>query len=291
MPMDTEHPDDLTLQAFADGELRPEQAAAVADWLQQHPAEAARVMGWQAQRAQLQALGREWLDEPLPEPLQDRLRAALQPVAAPRPAAAPRGVGHSSWPMALAASLLLVLGAGGGWWARSQWPGGPAASAPTPIAALPAYVQDAAIAHAVFTPEQRHPVEVGAGEQAHLLQWLSRRLGTPLQAPDFSAQGFALVGGRLLPAGAGEATPPARAQFMYQDDQGARLTLYVSVLPPGPPAPAGFGQTQDGQTRSFYWREGRLGYALSGPLSQPRLDALAEQAYRQLTPAPGGSHP
>jgi anti-sigma factor RsiW len=84
--------------------------------------------------------------------------------------------------MALAASLLLVLGAGGGWWARSQWPGGPAASAPTPIAALPAYVQDAAIAHAVFTPEQRHPVEVGAGEQAHLLQWLSRRLGTPLQA-------------------------------------------------------------------------------------------------------------
>lgn len=49
-------------------------------------------------------------------------------------------------------------------------------------------------------------------------------------------------------------TPPARAQFMYRDTQGARLTLYVSVLPPGPPVPAGFGQT-----RSFYWREGRLG--------------------------------
>lgn len=116
--------------------------------------------------------------------------------------------------------------------------GGATASARVQAAA-PAFVQDAAIAHAVFTPEQRHPVEVGAGEQTHLLQWLSRRLGTPLQAPDFSAQGFALVGGRLLPAGAGEATPPARAQFMYQDAPGARLTLYVSVLPPGPPRTGG----------------------------------------------------
>lgn len=286
MPMDTEHPDELTLQAFADGELRPEQAAAVADWLRQHPTEAARVMGWQAQRAQLQALGREWLDEPLPE----RLLTAVQPEAlADRPPRW-RGFSASPWPLALAASLTLVVGAGSGWWARGRWQSPPSPSASLQAAA-PAFVQDAAIAHAVFTPEQRHPVEVGAGEQAHLLQWLSRRLGTPLQAPDFSTQGFALVGGRLLPAGAGEATPPARAQFMYQDAGGARLTLYVSVLPPGPPVPAGFGQTQAGETRSFYWREGRLGYALSGPLSQPRLDALAELAYRQLTPAPGGSHP
>lgn len=283
MPMDTEHPNDLTLQAFADGELPPEQAATVADWLQQHPTEAARVMGWQAQRAQLQALGREWLDEPLPDTLLERLRAPVQPVAATRA----RSLGAPPWPMALAAGLLLVLGAGSGWWARGQWP---APATPTQ-AALPAYVQDAAIAHAVFTPEQRHPVEVGASEQTHLLQWLSRRLGTPLHTPDFSAQGFALVGGRLLPAGAGEATPPARAQFMYQDAQGARLTLYVSVLPPGPPVPAGFGQTQGGQTRSFYWREGRLGYALSGPVSQPQLDALAEQAYRQLTPTSGETQP
>ena len=91
--------------------------------------------------------------------------------------------------------------------------------------------------------------------------------------PELSARGTIE---RLLPAGAGEATPPARAQFMYQDTQGARLTLYVSVLPPGPPVPAGFGQTQAGDTRSFYWREGRLGYALSGPVSQPRLDALLD---------------
>ncbi|WP_022980024.1 anti-sigma factor [Ideonella sp. B508-1] len=283
--MDTEHPDDLTLQAFADGELPPAQAAAVADWLQQHPAEAARVMGWQAQRAQLQALGREWLDEPLPE----RLRAAVQPEVPPARPPRWRGFARSPWPMALAASLTLVLGAGSGWWARGQWPDAP--KPPGSVAAAPAYVQDAAIAHAVFTPEQRHPVEVGAGEQAHLLQWLSRRLGTPLHTPDFSAQGFALVGGRLLPAGAGEATPPARAQFMYQDAQGVRLTLYVSVLPPGPPVPAGFGQAQSGETRSFYWRENRLGYALSGPVSQPRLDALAEQAYRQLAPSPGLAPP
>lgn len=133
----------------------------MADWLQQHPAEAARVMGWQAQRAQLQALGQEWLDEPLPE----RLRAAVQPEVPPARPPRWRGVALSPWPIALAASLTLVVGAGSGWWARGQWQSPPHSTSLQAVA--PAFVQDAAIAHAVFTPEQRHPVEVGAGEQAH----------------------------------------------------------------------------------------------------------------------------
>jgi len=52
--------------------------------------------------------------------------------------------------------------------------------------------------------------------------WLSKRVGTQLQAPDFSAQGFELLGGRLL---TGETGPVA--QFMYQDKIERRVTLYV----------------------------------------------------------------
>ena len=74
------------------------------------------------------------------------------------------------------------------------------------------FVRQAAGVHAVYQPEQRHPVEVGAARQDHLVQWLSKRLGRPLKVPVLSTQGFELVGGRLLP---GDAS--ARAQFMYQN--------------------------------------------------------------------------
>ena len=41
----------------------------------------------------------------------------------------------------------------------------------------------AANAHAVYVPEVRHPVEVGADQEAHLVQWLSKRLAVPVRAP------------------------------------------------------------------------------------------------------------
>ncbi|MBC7975048.1 MAG: hypothetical protein H7138_08690 [Myxococcales bacterium] len=44
----------------------------------------------------------------------------------------------------------------------------------------------------------RHPVEVKAQEE-HLSRWLTRRLNVPVKLFDLWAQGFELVGGRLLP--------------------------------------------------------------------------------------------
>jgi anti-sigma factor RsiW len=87
-----------------------------------------------------------------------------------------------------------------------------------------AWARRAAMAHVVYSPEVRHPVEVGADQEAHLGAWLSKRLGTPLKSPQLSAQGYALVGGRLPPGDRGPV-----AQFMYQDGKGVRLTLYVPL--------------------------------------------------------------
>ena len=124
-------------------------------------------------------------------------------------------------------------GAGAAWprrccW-RSAWAGSPAASgAPAHGEAGMArceparqFAQQAAVAHAVFQPEVRHPVEVTAAQQEHLVQWLSKRLGRPLKVPVLAAQGYELVGGRLLPGDDG-----ARAQFMYQNSaaSGSRST-------------------------------------------------------------------
>jgi len=68
-----------------------------------------------------------------------------------------------------------------------------------------------------------HPVEVGAGAEAHLVQWLSKRLGRPLVVPDPAAVGFRLMGGRLPPAEDGPA-----AQFHMRTARGGRVTLYLS---------------------------------------------------------------
>jgi len=78
---------------------------------------------------------------------------------------------------------------------------------------------DAIAAHRTYSVEVRHPVEVDAGQEAHIVQWLSKRLGHQLIVPDLTVAGFRLMGGRLLPAEDGPA-----AQFMYENGTGERLT-------------------------------------------------------------------
>lgn len=86
-------------------------------------------------------------------------------------------------------------------------------------------MRQARYAHTVYAPEVCHPVEVTAAEQTHLVHWLSKRLGRTLKVPNLSAQGYELVGGRLLPGDTG-----ARAQFMFQNGAGTRLTLYLGAM-------------------------------------------------------------
>lgn len=271
-------PPDITsasLHAYVDGQLGPLDAEAVADWLRQHPEEAQAVLDWRSQRGALQGLHAELLDEPLPEEL-------LRPLKRQRTAA-----NASRWlRQGLAAAVLLAVGGLAGWNARSLQATMPEVQA----AAAPGFVRDAAIAHVLYLPEQRHPVEVSAAEQAHLVQWLSKRLGTPLAVPDLTSAGFNLVGGRLLPAGQADAlgaqgTPGlARAMFMFESSAGERVTLYVSVRPPGDEAPAAFrfAQLPGNSTQSFYWLEGRLGYALNGQIARERLAQLGGLVYAQL---------
>jgi len=174
----------------------------------------------------------------------------------------------------MAAAWLLAFGLG--WFMH----GYNAATAGQSLAqAVPTgFVRQAAWAHAVYQPEQRHPVEVGAAQQDHLVQWLSKRLGRPLKVPVLSTEGFELVGGRLLP---GDAS--ARAQFMYQNAAGQRVTLYLGALPEtAAKTPAQFSFHAEGPVSSFYWVDDGFGYALSGDLPREVLLALATAIYPQL---------
>jgi anti-sigma factor RsiW len=131
-------------------------------------------------------------------------------------------------------------------------------------------------AHLVYAVEVRHPVEVGANREAHLLAWLSRRLGLSVAAPDLTAQGFDLIGGRLLPASTGA---PA-AQLMYQDASGRRLTLYCrATTEPGETA---FRILHRGKLTALYWREDGTAWALLGELPRDQLLRLGHLAYQGL---------
>ncbi|MBX3643341.1 MAG: anti-sigma factor [Rubrivivax sp.] len=145
------------------------------------------------------------------------------------------------------------------------------------MASLPAtpapWVQRAAYAHGVYVPEPRHAVEVKAQEE-HLARWLTRRIDVPVKLFDLRDQGFELVGGRLLPDGAGKS-----AQLMYQDAQGLRVTVYLRK--PDTPTDAAFRYERQGDLGVFYWVESGAGYALVGALPKEQLLVLAESIYRQ----------
>ncbi len=140
------------------------------------------------------------------------------------------------------------------------------------------WARRAAVAHVVYSPEVRHPVEVGAGEEAHLVAWLSKRLGTQLKVPHLGSLGYSLVGGRLLP---GERGPVA--QFMYQDGKGQRLTLYVRINP-DERSESAFLFAQEQGVGVFYWLDRKLGYALSGAQDKSELLRVANTIYAQLNP-------
>jgi anti-sigma factor RsiW len=140
-----------------------------------------------------------------------------------------------------------------------------------------AVFDDAIAAHRTFSVETRHPVEVGANEEAHLVQWLSKRLGHRLIAPDLTALGFQLMGGRLLPADSGPA-----ALFMYENGKGTRLTCYYLSANVG--GETEFKYREQNGTNAFYWVEDGLAYAIAANTDRDLLLKVAEIIYQQNSP-------
>lgn len=153
----------------------------------------------------------------------------------------------------------------------------PAATPAAVALQMPPIAVRAARAHAVYASEVRHPVEVDASQQEHLVKWLSKRLGLDLKIPVLASEGFELLGGRLLPGPDGGAV----AQFMYQDAAGKRLTLYVSRRNLSEPLTE-FRFAKEGPLSVFYWIDHECGYALSGDIDQPTLARIANAVYHQL---------
>jgi anti-sigma factor RsiW len=247
------------LQAYADGRLPEPRRAAVEAWLATRPDEAERVAAYRRLAQEVRAAYDSMIAEPVPE----RLAQAAAPRAPMR-----RFAAVASWVI-----LGIAIGAPLGWQARPQRVVTQNAADSSLIA------RRAAVAHATYSPEVRHPVEVGAEDEQHLVTWLSKRLGVKVKAPKLDDAGMGLVGGRLLP---GENGPVA--QFMYQNQNGRRLTLYVRTEASKNRETA-FRYARENNVGVFYWIDREVGYAIaSADLSKDELFKLANLVYKQLEP-------
>lgn len=242
------------LHAYVDGCLDQARRPAAEAYLAANPREAERVAAYRSQKQALHALYDPISDEPVPSAM------------GRRPA--------RSWGMAIsraaAAVALILVGGAGGWWVHGlQEDQGPA---------VVGLADRAARAYTVFTPEVLHPVEVTAENEAHLVKWLSKRLGAPLRAPTLSGLGYGLVGGRLLAGRRGPA-----ALFVYENPRGERLTVYVRRAGAAGKETA-FRYAHKDRVGVFYWIDGPLAYAIAGEIEKPRLLEVANAIYRQLNP-------
>nr|WP_279306624.1 anti-sigma factor [Microvirga solisilvae] len=252
------------MQAFVDGRLAPSRLQMVKAFLASDPTRAEKIEREIAQRDALRAR----LSFKAQEPIPTRLRIDNLIAARRRPS---RIYGRG---IAAAVAWLLIGGAlgatGGAWWGTRQ----------TQAAPQIAVADNAIAAHRIYVGERLHPVEVPGDQEAHLVQWLSRRVGKPLVAPDLKPQGYRLIGGRLLPSN-GEAA----AMFMYENGGGSRLTIYAR-------SSAGEEETafrfeSKGEISAFSWIDNGLSYVVSAKAERAELLSLAESIYHQFETASG----
>ncbi|SEQ33025.1 transcriptional regulator [Devosia sp. YR412] len=247
------------LMAYADGHLPESEHAAMDAHLAANPEAAAEVALIQRQSDAIRILFAPAGGEPVPARLRPRRLAAE--LAHRR---------NRGWGLAAAAVVLVGLGLGAGWFARPLFEARPASAT---------LIADAVNAHAVYVAENRHAVEVGSDDSEHLSNWLSNRLDTRLGMPNLDAEGFTLVGGRLLP-GAPDAGGRA-AQLMYENPDKQRVTIYVTAALPDRAAAYEF-TSQDG-AEAFYWANARITCTVVGTLPEAQMKAVAGAVYSQLT--------
>jgi anti-sigma factor RsiW len=250
------------LHAYVDGELAAERRVAIESWLATHPEDASKVAAWRKQAELIQARYSAVADEKVPPQL-DIARMACRR--------------RNGWIALASAAALAMFVAGGiaGWMVR-----GVETSAPSD---LTRFTADALEAYRLYVVEVRHPVEVPGDQRPHLVEWLSKRLGSPVLAPQLDKMGLKLVGGRLLPGPTG-----ATAFFMYEGPSGERFTLYCGHTTDQESA---LRYTSGDSNAAYYWVDQNFAYVLSGPAERDKLRDIAQAAYDQIdtrTPQKGG---
>src|ERR1700730_254901 len=215
-----------------------------------HPDDAERVRSWRSMAEMLHARYDAVANEPVPKQLELE-RLAQQP---------------RKWVYGAIAATLVAFIAGG----ATGWRAHGVAASPS---GFQSFTVDALDAHRLYVVEVRHPVEVPGNERTHLQQWLTKRCGWNVRAPELDATGLKLVGGRLLPG------PGGTASFlMYESASGERLTVYSAKTATEATQMRYIKQDNDG---ALFWADRGVGYVVSGGSDRERLLPVARLVYDQ----------
>jgi len=244
------------LHAYVDNELPAERRGDVESFLTAHPEDAERVQSWRAMADALHARYDGIANAPVPQRL-DLERLVRQP---------------RKWIYGAVAAGFAAFVAGGavGWVAHG------AAAAPS---LFQNFTGDALEAHRLYVVEVRHPVDVPGDEKTHLQQWLTRRCGWSVHAPELESTGLKLVGGRLLPG------PDGPASFlMYESASGERFTIYAAKAAAEATQMRYRSQDNNG---ALFWADRGVGYVVSGGKDRDRLTQVARLVYDQAEKSGG----
>lgn len=250
---------DADIHAYVDGQLDATRTKGLEKCLKTDSQLAKKVEDYQLINTKLQNILNPVVHEPVPEILLKAGSPTLQ-----------KKTSQQSWlSMAQAAALAALMLVSGltGWTLRGDDIQETLAHLQTDL------VQPATFAHSIYANDPLHPVEITAENEEQLISWLSQRLKTDIKAPNLNTEGFHLLGGRLIPS-----TNRMAAQFMYQNNEGERVSLYVrrgawdkKDIP--------LHYNEDNGLAAFTWVDNSMGYALSGNLQRMNLLALAETAH------------
>jgi len=243
--------DEMTLQAFIDGELPEAECAAVEDAMGQDPLLAEKIALYRSDKSRLAEVYGHIRVEPLParwielienHPVRSRPRRTMQGVAA------------------IAAALVITIGTIS-WYQRS----------------VPH--QDPIIGEALAARDEALPVRQTIAVTTSARPGVADRavaaaLAMRVRTPDLSRMGYALSGVRIY-----DDVPGGKAvELLYRKADGPLFALYLRR----PSGPARFDQFKQGRLRVCIWQDDVLGTVMTGEMSAAEMQRLASLAYTGL---------
>jgi anti-sigma factor RsiW len=250
---------DTELHAYIDNQLTPEQKTELEKRLEKDPLAKKKLAEFQQITQSMQRIFQPVYNEPVPEHLLNRPCRNNNNI------------------IAIAASLLFfIVGSFTGWQFNRL------TDTAETVNITDSLISPAVFSHSIYTEEKLHPVEVKTEQQEHLNLWLSKRLKTKLRAPDLAQYDFQLVGGRLLPS----TQQRMAAQYMYQNEQGERITLYIRRGYWNESGNAITYEKEKLKSKQYdvtYWTDGDLGYVLTSQQGKGINKKLTEEIYQQMS--------
>lgn len=262
------------LHAYVDGVLPPEDRERVESYLSSYPRERQRVEAYRRQNVRLHRLF-DWYAQ-----IPDTDAYGYRALAARYARMERRLTRINKAFRAAVAVFALAIAGGTGWFAASLSEGSPTESR--------GFIEQAVEAH-VLSGLQDGSAGLAGGKVkwgADRPRWIGSDFRPVAQwAPDFRAEGYALVQGAILPTGWGPAV-----HFLYSGKDGARVSLFIAG------GAAGLGEISETAVERnglavIQLRRGKNVFSLVGDVTAATLAALARIAGEQIVEPPAVAAP